>query len=479
MKLLVLAIAAGTTAGLAACSAAPETALRVATGSVSQFLCTGTFVSGEDPDTVYADIFKPLAGAALVEWGLAWDVDRARRQVRTRFAGGFESLSVHRDGQGCILLHGADRQQARQTVEVARTLPSKAGARAKSVAPADPALAAALAAALERAFAETGQTPARRTKAVAVLYDGRLVAERYAPGFGPETPLPGFSVTKSVTNALVGILVRDGRLAVTANALAPEWRAADDPRRAITLDDLLRMRSGLDLGDSMNADLASLWNPSNRALFVERDMAAAAARAPLCARPGTDWSYADGNYLLLSRVIRDAAGGDTESVRGFARRELFDRLGMRNVVLGFDATGTPVGALQMAASARDWARLGQLYLDDGVVKGRRVLPEGWVDYSATPTPGARVGYGAGFWTNRGESFGAERRARFGMPRDAFFARGKFGQFVVVVPSARLVVARFGTTHGDEDITGVSALVADMIAALGGAIGLADLDATAL
>lgn len=450
-------------AGLAACSTGPGTAFQVATGSVSQFLCTGVFVSGEAPETIYADLFRPLAGASVVDWGLRHDVDRARRTVRTTFAGGFESLAVHRDGTGCLLLQGEDLQKRQPP---AGALPARAPrpmAETPPVTPADPRLAAAL----DRAFAETGGSPPRRTKAVVIRHNGRLVGERYAPGFGPDTPLPGFSVTKSVTNALIGILVRQGRLAVTDSAPIAEWRDAADPRRGITIDDLLRMRSGLELGASMSAHLGSLWNPAYRMLFVERDMAGFAARAVLDTKPGTSWVYTDGNYLLLSRVIRDTVGGDAPSVLAFAHRELFDRLGMRQVTLGFDATGTPVGALQMAASARDWARLGQLYLDDGLVEGRRVLPAGWTTYSATPTPGAWVGYGAGFWTNRDDSFGAERRVTWGMPRDAYFARGKFGQYVVIVPSARLVVTRLGTSHGDEDMEGVARLVAETIAALRG------------
>jgi CubicO group peptidase (beta-lactamase class C family) len=227
------------------------------------------------------------------------------------------------------------------------------------------------------------------------------------------------------------------------------------------------MQSGLQLGNSLEAGLYSLWAPSNRMLFTERDMAGFAARAALAAAPGRAWNYADGSYLILSRILRDAVGGDAAAVREFADRELFGPLGMRRVVLGFDATGTPVGATKMLASARDWARLGMLYLQDGVVAGRRLLPNGWVEYSAAPTPGAWIGYGAGFWTNRDASFGAQRRISLGMPRDAFFGRGMFGQFVVVVPSARLVVVRLGTAHGDQETEGVSRLVADIVAALRG------------
>jgi CubicO group peptidase (beta-lactamase class C family) len=151
----------------------------------------------------------------------------------------------------------------------------------------------------------------------------------------------------------------------------------------------------------------------------------------------------------------------------FARRELFDPLGMRSVTLEFDLTGTPDGSSQMLASARDWARFGQLYLNDGVLGGKRILPEGWVQYSASLTPNGWVGIGAGFWTNRGDSKGSRFRTTLGMPHDAFYASGTFGQYVIIVPSERLVIARFGTSANQYDIAGVSRLVAEVIAATGG------------
>jgi CubicO group peptidase (beta-lactamase class C family) len=150
----------------------------------------------------------------------------------------------------------------------------------------------------------------------------------------------------------------------------------------------------------------------------------------------------------------------------FARQELFGPLGMRDVTLEFDAAGTPEGSSQMLASARDWARFGALYLDDGRIGGQRILPEGWANYSAAPTASGWVGYGAGFWTNRGDSFGAKYRTGRGWPADSFYASGILGQYVIVIPSARLVIVRLGTSGNQHDIDGVSRLVADVIAATG-------------
>lgn len=467
MRLFVSALLAASV-GLGACAGRPDDALRVATGAVSHFLCQGTFGSGEAPDRVYADTFRPIGAMAFIDWGLSYQVDRAAREVRTTFIGGFESRAAYGDGVGCRMLHGepvpADGPMAASTANGAPLIGEIAGP--DIVEPSDPRLRAVL----DRAFAEPAEPPFRRTKAVVVVHEGRVIAERYAAGYGVDTPILGNSLTKSAVNALAGILVRQGRLDMMAPAPLAAWADPADPRHAITPDDLLRMRSGLDLGDSATAGLASLWAPSNRMLFLARDMAGYAANQPLLTPPRASWTYADASTLLLSRVLADRIGGTAADVRAFAQRELWGPLGMHNVAFGFDAVGTPVGAVSMLAPARAWARLGLLYLHDGVAGGERLLPAGWVDYSKAPTPDAWIGYGAGFWTNQGESFGARNRIGLGMPADAFFGRGMFGQFMIVVPSARLVVVRLGVTHGSQEIEGVSALVAAVIDALPGAGG---------
>jgi len=203
-------------------------------------------------------------------------------------------------------------------------------------------------------------------------------------------------------------------------------------------------------------------------VFATPDMAALPEKARMAARPGEMWRYSNGNTLLLSRLIRDQAGGDAAGVMAFAHRELFDKLGMTHTTLEFDAVGTPIGASHMWASARDWARFGLLYLNDGVVGGQRILPEGWVDYSARLTPGSeRFGYGAGFWTNRGDPVPVHR-FRAGMPRDSFFASGSLGQYIVVVPSSRLVIVRLGPSREPYGGTQMlNQLTADAVAAVAG------------
>ena len=207
--------------------------------------------------------------------------------------------------------------------------------------------------------------------------------------------------------------------------------------------------------------------------FMEPDMAAYAESTPLATAPGSAWNYHDGNTIILAHLIRNAAGGRAGDVLQFARTELFAPLGMRHVTLEFDASGNPEGSSQMLASARDWARFGMLYLNDGVIGGKRILPEGWVKYSASPTPNAWVGQGAGFWTNLGDSFGANYRIEHGWPRDAFFAKGTIGQYVIIVPGERLVIVRLGRSpNWPPEADGVFDLVKDVVAATAGKAKLA-------
>lgn len=447
-------------AGLALGAARARDVPKVATGFVADALCSETFVSGLDPSRNLAETIDAMPGASLLSWAMDYQVDRARKDVTVTLFGIGRSHAVYREGLGCTLEHGEgiadvavppdDRQPA--------LLPEIAG---PGIVPPQ---SEGLSAALDRAFAEPAQPPYRRTRATVVMKAGRIIAERYADGIGPETQLLGFSMTKSVISALTGILVRQGKLKLDGAAPIAAWQDPGDPRHAITVDQLLRHTAGIALGSSLQASLGSVLEPVNTMKYAEDDMASFAERAPLATAPGTVWNYHDGNFLILSHLIRNAAGGNPADALAFARRELFGPLGMVNVTLQLDGAGTIEGSGEMMASARDWARFGQLYLDDGVAGGKRILPEGWVDYSATATPNAWVGIGAGFWTNQGDSFGAKFRIEHGWPRDAFFAKGTIGQYTIVIPSEKLVIVRLGRSPNfPPEADGVFELVRDVIA----------------
>ncbi len=322
----------------------------------------------------------------------------------------------------------------------------------------------ALAAALERVFAEPEPERLRGTRAVVVVQGGRIVGERYAPGFDRDTRLLGWSMTKSLMGALVGVLVGDGRLRLDAPAEVPAGQSAGDPRREIQIDQLLRMSSGLDWNESYGI---SHRLPDVIQMLYGRglgDMASFAADRPLASPPGSEWRYSSGTSVLLSGIVRRVLADDG-AYRALPRRALFDPLGMTSALMELDEAGTFVGSSYSWATARDWARFGLLYLRDGVWGKARILPPGWVDYTRTPAPAAPRGeYGAHFWLNAGVPAKGVVAPLPRAPRDLFYAAGHDGQFVFVVPSRDLVIVRLGLTPSDgrwsyEDF------VADLVAAL--------------
>jgi CubicO group peptidase (beta-lactamase class C family) len=369
----------------------PDRAIRVATGFVAHTVCANIFVSGFDPQAVFAET-TDRAGIRRLRWVLGYHLDRAGKTVDASVAGLFGSRAAFHDGFGCVLVHGPNQPyllksdvDALKAPKSPPLLPEIAGAAI--VEPSDPKLKAAL----DHAFEESATPPFRRTKAVVVVHDGTVIAARYAAGIGVDTPLLGFSMTKSVVNALIGLLTQQGRISPSFPAPIPEWRASTDPRREIEVEHLLRMTTGLALDETNSG-----FDVSSQMVYLHNDMAGFAVKAAMIAPPGTRWAYSSPTTQLLARIIRDITGGPEQTL-AFAWRELFNPLGMRHVTLQFDATGTLQGSSSMLASARDWARFGLLYLNDGTIGGRRILHEDWVDFSAAAT--LDTDYGAGFWTN--------------------------------------------------------------------------------
>jgi len=436
----------------------PDRALRAATTAVAEVVCAKTFVSGLDPQTAFAETME-RPGLRRLRAVMRYRVERDTHMVETSLLGLHVSRASFHDGLGCVSLSGQKPPYVPHSDVAALRAAGPASALAEfvetsPVEPADPALKAAL----DHAFEEPATPPFRRTKAVVIVKDGRLIGERYAADIGVTTPLMGFSMTKTVTNALLGILTRQGKLNPSMPAPVAEWRESGDNRHEITIEQLMRMTSGLAL-DETNSGF-----DSTSQMAIHRDMASFVVHAPLIAPPGQRWAYSSGSTQILARIIRDTAGGAEQTI-AFAWHELFNPLGMRSATLQFDGSGTLQGYGYMLASARDWARLGLLYLGDGVVGDRRVLPEGWVTMSATAT--LDTDYGAGLWTNRSRHVHALGRARAGIPPDAFFASGLLGQRLVILPSQQMVIVRLGdTVDTDGDIRGVARLVREVIAATG-------------
>ncbi len=426
--------------------------LRIGAGWKAQILCSGVFVSERDAARV---LQEDVAVHPVLKF-IRTTVDYKKKEVRASFLGLIKNRSIYRPPLGSILLSGASEKTVRSwPVDVPEprppspeSVPWPTGDLILDASLPPGVDGPLLDKAVEEAFAEPDPENLRRTRAVLVVQGGRLIAERYAPGITKEMPLIGWSMTKSVTSALVGILVGEGKLSPQAPVPVPEWRKPDDPRRHITLEQLPWMSSGLRFSETYAEKPVS---DVQLMLFTEPDMAAYAIRVPLEAEPGTKWHYSTGTTNIIARIIRGSFGDEREYF-AFPRRALFNRIGMRSAVFETDASGMFNCGSSLFASARDWARLGVLYLNDGVWEGARIFPEGWVAYSTTPAPTAEKGnYGAQIWLNKGPQGKPEARPLPNLPRDLFYFEGYQGQFVGIIPSRRLVVVHLGMmTKGEWD-----------------------------
>ncbi len=420
--------------------------LRVATGYTAKTVCSEHFVAGFPVDAIMANLpDNPLVPYLRVQ------VDAERGQVRASLWGWVEpQTAVYRPNLGCTLLAGPgpyafDAWSLPPAPAPAADRPWPAGEASPIHNTAAGSDIPALAAALARAFAEPDPARPKHTRAVVVVYQGQLVAERYAEGITPQTPLLGWSMTKSVTSALVGIYLAQKGWSPTEPAPVPEWYAQpNDPRQAITWEHLLRMTSGLDFRedyDDLHADVLQM-------LYNTSDMGAYMASRPLRQPPGTWWNYTSGSTNLLARLVRLDFGDDLAAYWAFPHQALFGPLGMTTAVLEPDASGSWVGSSYMYASARDWARFGLLYLQDGLWEGRRILPEGWVAFSVQPTAASGGEYGAHWWLNQGLADDPGSRRWPDLPADAFAALGHDGQAVLIIPSRQVVIVRLGLSRYD-------------------------------
>ncbi len=331
-----------------------------------------------------------------------------------------------------------------------------AGANPYTAAPA-PAMSPQVAALVGTAFGDDLSDAGRTklgTRAIVVLHQGKLVAERYAPGFTATTPQLGWSMSKSVTNLLVGRMVATGSVRLDEANLSPTW--ANDERRTITVDQLLRSTSGLSWDETYD-----LGTPITQMLYGERDMGAYVASRPAAHAPGTYQQYSSGSTTFLCSTLAPRAGG-----ADMPPRLLFAPLGLTSAVLEPDAAGTPVCSSYLWATPRDWAAIGQFALADGVWNGTRLLPAGWMAQSVTVTPVAQTeedGYAAGWWANK-RADGSVVDSR--LPADAYWATGHDGQRLFVVPSAGLVVVRLGFSPGVKgDDLRTTALVSGLVSTL--------------
>jgi CubicO group peptidase (beta-lactamase class C family) len=309
--------------------------------------------------------------------------------------------------------------------------------------------------AIAKSFVEADPGRPVNTHAVVVIYKNQIIGERYAEGFDKNSTLMGWSMTKSIANALVGVLVREKKVDIHQPAPVPEWQS--DPRSKITLHHLLQASSGLSWSESYFSPTADFHQ-----MFIHSDdKAAYAARRELAYDPGTFFQYSSGTTNIISRILRQELG-DSEYHR-FPYENFFYKIGMNHALLEPDASGTFVASSYGFASARDWARFGLLYLNDGVWNGERILPEGWVKYSTAAASCAERGkYGAHWWLNAGDSKDSKLRIYPQLPTDAFWADGFEEQSVMVIPSKSLVIVRLGVSHHGFDFGTLAKTIVEAI-----------------
>jgi CubicO group peptidase (beta-lactamase class C family) len=416
------------------------------------------FVSGRSLDSVLAEELAPTRPLErLIRPLLRFTVDQERGEVRCQL-GAVTATAVRTGNLGCTLLR-AEASKDSLRARVAAPGPSLAADRdtmpwplgeGVPAAPATDIDHAALAATLELAFAEPAER-AIHTRAIVVVHRGRLVAERYAAGYRANMPLPGWSMSKTWTHALLGVRVQQGKLDLAATLPVPEWAAQGDRRQTLRAHDLLTMTAGL----QWNEDYDDPRSDALRMLFGSGDHAAVFATQPIVTPPGQAFVYSSGATNLLCRVLRTTFADDRE-YWAFPREHLFARLGMHTAVLETDPSGTFVGSSYGFASARDWARFGMLYADDGRFAGEQVLPPGWVATARVASAASLGRYGHHVWLDADpDGDGPRQREWPELPDDLLRMDGHEGQAVVVSPQHQLVVVRLGCTkNGGFDLRGL-------------------------
>jgi CubicO group peptidase (beta-lactamase class C family) len=427
----------------------------------AKILCSALFVSGRDSAEARAHVTPYFLGNKI-DSITKFEVDRVRKLVRLTVADRITREAKVYGDQGCIIHQpGRDSVFFRPTrvnsmLPDAATTPWPMG----DVLPTTPLPAGIDTAKLRTAVDAAFASPDGFTAAFVVVHDGRIVAERYANGANKDMQLESWSMGKSIVGTLIGLLVQQGALTLEQPAPVPAWRRTpDDPRAKIRIIDLLRMSSGLRFSRGSPEDIPG-YHDHDLGYTGAIDAFAFATSAPLQFEPNTFGRYRNSDPLTLGMIIRDVVRKRGEDPLTFPQRALFDRIGIRKQVLETDPYGNFLLNGFDYGTARNWARIGMLYLNDGMWQGQRLLPEGWTKFVSTPAPAWKDStYGAMVWVNA-------RGVWPELPRDAFAFRGAGLQDTYVIPSRNLVIVRMGhfigSRAGTADLRRAQALLMEAI-----------------
>jgi CubicO group peptidase (beta-lactamase class C family) len=419
------------------------------TAGFAKVMCSAVFVTGLSPDFAAENIgyfTGPYRERAKVGKPV---IDRVNQAVHITMSNGVTRTAKYLGSQGCVTLPVGATSVNFTPVTVNSALPDASTQPwpMGNVLPAGPLPREIDEKKLRQAVSAAFATADSLTAGFVVTWRGRLIAERYGDGVNELTPLESWSMGKSISATLIGILINQGIYNLQEPAPIPEWQSSNDPRAKIRIADLLHMSSGLRFKAPQDPDYdpAGAY-PDHVYLYTGGvDSYHYAATRPLQWPPNTIGRYHNGDVALISYLVRlgiEKRGGEYLS---FPQRALFDKLGIRTMVIETDPFGNFLDEGYELGSARDWARLGNLYLQDGVWNGERILPEGFVKFVSTPAPAweadRRANYGGLFWINRNDAFP--------VPRNAYYMAGSGGQTTLIIPSHHLVVVRMGHYKGEE------------------------------
>ena len=418
-------------------------------GLRAKVLCSEVYVAGRDEAHVQSvDLASPNLHEAVGDVSQILLTGDPFYGAEATVAG-VSRRAVYREGYGCAVL---PLGFAAAELWMPPAEPPRAALRVPEDelehAPAS-RVTTALSRIAARAVASSETAVPNSTRAVLIVQGGKILAEAYADGFDRRSRFASYSMGKALTNALIGRLVNEGRFSLDSRAVVSEWRAAGDGRSEIRIRDLLQMTAGLD-GEFEGR--RAMGSPAMSALFGSVNAETWATGLPQRTAPGESWWYSNANTFVLLRVLRETVSEEPAALRAFIDSQLFAPLKMHDSLIEFNAFGTPATTSFNYVSARDWARFGQLYLDDGVAGSRRLLPEGWIEFTTRPAAASldRT-FAAHFHVNAGlhHSCTTCPPPRPGLPPiqalpdDAFFALGDSGQSLTVVPSLDLIVVRLG------------------------------------
>jgi len=405
--------------------------LNIITAYAAKKMCSCTFIADRSQESIQAEDL----GISLLSLSETI-IDRELKTATSTIFGMKAKTAEYRGKLGCVLVHGEDNYKIEfpkgiSPSEDLSNLPFPYGDKIEKHTVRGINYEK-LNEAADLAFDPNNEMINLKTRSLLVLHKDSIVLERYAKGYDENTEILGWSMTKSIMNAWVGMMVKDSLLKLSNNNLFEGWNA--DGRKKISLNDLLHMESGLEW-EEVYSEISTATNM----LYNSEDNGGLAMNQPLEFDPGTYWEYSSGTSNIISKYLRNQFTNYDDYLR-FPHKRIFEKLNMANTTMEVDESGGYIGSSYCYATTRDWARFGTFYLRDGVWNGERLLPEGWVDYTKTPAKTSDGRYGAHFWTNAGSKYYKDA------PLDMYSANGYEGQRVFIIPSKDLVIVRMGLSE---------------------------------